>query len=301
MTCPISRPGLLVLMFLAFAVAGSRGSAEAQEAKTRTQLMSKDDPWVGQRVVLVIELLVPGFFSGTPRFDLPNIPEALFVPPDGSPVLRSEQIEGVSFTVQRHEFFIFSHRAVDYHIPAFMVRLKFKHAPTDQETVSETVLTTPVAFTAHFTPGAENLIGLLSARQLQVTEKWQPAPGKAKAGDAFTRIIRFAAPEIPAMAFPPFPAPQIDGLSIYRKDPEILDQSERGKLRGQRLDSITHVCQRAGHFVIPAVRLTWWDLDSKRLRTIDFPVRELEVAPNPGFPSSMLPPEQPGRSANRFW
>jgi hypothetical protein len=76
------------------------------------------------------------------------------------------------------------------------------------------------------------------------------------------------------MAFPPFPAPQIDGLSIYRKDPEILDQSERGKLRGQRLDSITHVCQRAGHFVIPAVRLTWWDLDSKRLRTIDFPVRE---------------------------
>jgi hypothetical protein len=168
-----------------------------------------------------------------------------------------------------------------------MVRLKFKRAPTEQDAISETVLTTPVTFTAHFPLGAENLIGLLSARQLQVSEKWQPEPGKAKAGEAFIRTIRFAAPEIPAMAFPSFPVPQIDGLGIYRKDPEILDQSERGKLRGQRLDSITYVCQRPGHFVIPAVRLTWWDPDSKRLRTIDFPVRELEVAPNPAIPSTM--------------
>jgi hypothetical protein len=182
------------------------------------------------------------------------------------------------------------------------VRLKFKRSPLDKEAISQTVRTVPVTFTAHYPPGAENLPGLLSARQLQVTEKWQPLPGKAKTGDAFTRTIRFVAPEIPAMAFPPFPAPQIDGLSIYRKDPELLDQSERSELRGERRDTITYVCQRTGHFVIPAVRLTWWDLDSKRLRAIEFPTRVLDVAPNPAIPSAKLPASQPDSTGNRsYW
>ncbi len=48
-----------------------------------------------------------------------------------------------------------------------MVRLKFKRASTEQDAISETVLTTPVTVTAHFPLGAENIIGLLSARQLQ--------------------------------------------------------------------------------------------------------------------------------------
>ena len=33
--------------------------------------------------------------------------------------------------------------------------------------------------------------------------------------------------------------------------------------------------------MIPAAKLTWWDLEVKELRTKDFPSRVLEVAPNP--------------------
>ena len=101
------------------------------------------------------------------------------------------------------------------------------------------------------------------------------------------------------MAFPSFPAAPIEGLGIYRKDPEIFDHSERGELQGERRDTITYVCQRVGHFVIPAVRLTWWDLDSKRLRTIEFPSRQLEVVPNPAIRSTA---GQPDVAANRsYW
>jgi len=175
----------LVVAFLFTAVPWLVNSVEAQEANARTQLILKGDPWVGQRVGLVVELLVPGFFSGTPHFDLPSVPGALLVSPSESPVLGSEQIKGVTFTVQRHEFSIFPHKAGEYRIPAFVIRLKFKPSPLDKEVISKTVHSEPVSFTTHFPPGTENLTGLLSAKQLQVTEKWQPLPGKAKAGDAF--------------------------------------------------------------------------------------------------------------------
>ena len=133
---------------------------------------------------------------------------------------------------------------------------------------------------------------MISARNLKVEETWTPEPGKAKAGDAFTRTITFTAPEVPAMAFPPFPAVKIDGLGIYAKPPEVLDKSNRSSLSGNRRDTITYVCQRAGQFTIPAVRLTWFDLDAQKLRTIDFPARHLSVSSNPALESTAAPQGQ---------
>jgi hypothetical protein len=136
-----------------------------------------------------------------------------------------------------------------------------------------------VQFTALFPPGAEGLGNVISARKLNVEEIWRPEPDKTKIkpGDALTRTITFTAPNLPGMLFPPFPTDSIDGVGIYAKR-QILDQTERGALRGQRQDIITYVCQRPGEFTIRAARLTWWDLDGKQLRSIDFPARILAVA-----------------------
>jgi hypothetical protein len=256
----------------------------AQEAQAGAEITQKGEAWVGQRIPLVVELRVPGYFAGTPSFDLPRVPDILLMQLNQRPVLGSERIQDVSYTTQRHEFLILARRAGDYQIPAFTVRLKYKRGPLDKEAVSQIVSTEPVHFTAKTPPGAENLGGLLSTNELKVVEKWQPQPGHAKAGDAFVRTITFSAADIPAMAFPPFPTPIIEGLGIYSKDPEVLDRSERGVLRGERRDTITYVCQRPGRFLIRSVQLTWWNLNTKELQTIIFPAQVLDVAANPALP-----------------
>lgn len=258
----------------------------AQEAKVRTSLATKGDVWVGQKVTFVVELLAPGFFSGAASFDLPKTPGLLLVPPSGSPVVSSETIDDVSYTVQRHEAAVFARRAGEQTIPPIPIRIQFKRNPLDKQSVAATLQTEPVRFAAKAPPGAEKLGSLICARDLQVEETWKPEPGKAKAGDAFTRTITYTAPDVPAMAFPPFPAAKIDGLGIYPKAPEVLDQSDRGSLTGKRRDTITYVCQRSGQLVIPAARFTWFDLDAKQLRTVDFPARTLDVAPNPALAST---------------
>lgn len=264
------------------------GSALAQEAKVRAALATKDDQYVGQRVVLAVELLAPGYFADAPAFDLPDPPGLLLVPPSGSPVVSSETVGGAAFTVQRHELSVFARRGGEQTIPPFNVRFHFKRNPLDKDSVPASVVTEPVHFTAKVPPGAEKLGSLISARRFTAVESWKPEPGRAKAGDAFTRTISYSAPDVPAMAFPPFPAGMIEGLGIYPRPPEVLDVSDRGSLTGKRRDIISYVCQRAGHFVIPAERLTWFDLDTRALQTIEFPARTIDAAPAPG-PASATP------------
>jgi hypothetical protein len=260
----------------------------AQEAKVRASIATKGEIWVGQRVTLVVELLAPGFFSGTAAFELPTVPGLTLAPPEGSPIVASETIDGTSYTVQRHELAVFSRRAGAQTIPPITVRFRFKQNPLNKDSIAAEVRTEPVSFSGKLPPGAEKLGSLISARNLKVQEVWTPEPGTAKVGDAFTRTITFTAPEVPAMAFPPFPAGKIEGLGVYPKPAEVLDKSDRGSLTGSRRDTIVYVCQRAGHFTIPATRLTWFDLDAQKLHTIDFPARNLSVSPNPALEATAV-------------
>jgi hypothetical protein len=280
------RAGLFFSLFAIW-----RAPLQAQDPKIRASLPAQDDAWVGQRLTLIVELLAPGFFSGTPAFDLPDPPGILLLPPRDSPVISSEEIDGTSYTVQRHELWVVSRVAGKQMIPPLTVRFGFKRQPLDTEIVQASVTTAPLEFTVKTPPGAEHLGSIISARNLTVSETWQPEPGKAKAGDAFVRTITFSAPDVPAMSFPPFPAGQIDGLGVYANQPEVLDHSDRGEARGERRDSITYVCKSPGQYVIPAVRLSWFNLDTQQVQTIELPSRTLDVAPSPALAPAASVPE----------
>jgi hypothetical protein len=260
-------------------------AAHAQNPKVRASMASQDTTYVGQKATLVVELLAPGFFASAATFDVPDPQGLMLIPPMGSPVVSSEDIDGVSYTVQRHEVSVLALRAGDVLIPPLTVRFQYKRAPLDKDAVPAQVKTPEVKFTATQPPGTEKLGMVISARNLEVKETWYPDPAtaKPKAGDAFTRTITFTAPEVPGMMFPPFHAAPIDGIGIYPKAPEVHDHSERGSLTGQRQDAVTYALQRAGTFTVPAVRFTWWDLDSKSARTVDLPARTLTAAPNPAL------------------
>jgi hypothetical protein len=213
------------------------------------------------------------------------VPGLLLIPPTGSPVIGSEEDAGTTYTVQCHEFSVFAQRAGDFTVPPLSVRLAFKRNPLDAQPVAETVSTQPVNFAARMPPGAQATGSLISTTSLTASETWKPLPGKAKVGDAFTRTVTFSATNVPGMAFPPFPATPIDGIGVCSKPPDVRDQSDRGKLKGERSQSITYVCERPGQFTIPGAQLTWWNLDSKQLQTVNFPVQRLKVASNPAFVS----------------
>ena len=282
--CPLLSIALLLALMFSQVVAST---ASAQDAKVRVRLSSQEPAWVGQGVILQIDLLAPGYFASAASLDLPDPEGILLMPPAGSPLVGTETIDGVQYTLQQHEVRAWPMRAGAQTIPAFTVRFAFKRNPLDTDAVPVTLTTDAVPLSVKQHPGTEGMGSVISARELAVTEAWSPLPGAdpVKAGAAFTRTVTFTAPEVPGMVFPPFPAATIDGLGIYTKR-RLLDENERGSLVGKRQDEITYVAKRPGQFTIPAAQYFWFDLDTQQLRTETLPARTLTVIANPQMASA---------------
>ncbi len=274
------------------------GQAAAQPARVRASLVTNGIVWAGQKVTVVVELLAPGYFASAAAFDLPDPRGILLLPPLRHPEVSGEMIDGIRYTIQRHELVAYPLRAGIQSVPPISVSFNFKRNPLDTNEVSAEVTTAPLSFGVTQPPGAENLGQVISARKLEASESWQPEPGTTNepTGAALTRTIRFAAPGVPGMVFPPFPVRPIDGLGIYTKR-HVDDETEGGPLRGGREDVITYVCQQPGVFTIPATRFVWFDLETKQLRTNDFPARTLTVVSNPALHPDAAAPETAAATA----
>jgi hypothetical protein len=97
-------------------------------------------------------------------------------------------------------------------------------------------------------------------------------------GDAFTRNITLRADQVPGMLLPVLAHERVEGLAVYPKPPLIQDHTERGEFAGERLESVTYVCEQTGAFDIPEVVIRWWDPNAKTWHEKRLPAVKLEVA-----------------------
>jgi len=270
---------LLVILFL------FSPPAQAASPQVHVSIDTTQSYWAGQKIPLYIDLLSPSFFSGTPKFELPEISSVLVMKIPGRPVMGVEEIEGLSYTKQRHEFVLFSQRPGRVDIPSFTV--KFGVSGQAGALPKEVALkTSPLTLTPKMPPGAEKLATIISTQDLKVTEKWNPEPKDAVTGDAFTRTVTFQAPDIPGMALLPMPELQIPGIAIYAEAPVVNDQIERGDFVGERTETISYVMETAGQRIIPAIEFQWFDIESKSLKTEQLPEVKFMITPSAGEQSS---------------
>lgn len=257
-------------------------------ALARTRITTPGEPWVGQRVTLVVELLSPGPFASAPAFDLPTVPGVLLLEPDDRPTLDTEDVGGVSYTLQRHEFAVFAQRAGRVTLPAFPVRFESSNG-FGKPTTDHRVMTQPVSFTAKLPPGAEGLATVVTTPNLTLKETWTPDPGPAAVGAAFTRTITVEAADVPGMALPAFRFDPPAGFRAYPKAPVVEDRVDRGSLTGRRVETTAYVCEAAGTYTLPALALSWWEPAGRVLNRASLPGRTFTVTAPPAPPPEAAP------------
>ncbi len=268
----------LMIGLLLFSVHINTASAE-ETARLRTTLNPVDQAWVGQRVVLNVDLMSTTWFSGGAKFSLPEIPGVVLLKVGKFAVNRTERINGITHSVQGHEFALFIQRPGVCTIPPFEVR--FASARPGADPLEHIIKTTGLRIKAQMPPGAENLQTIISTGELEVEETWEPQPETAKVGDAFTRRITMRAADVLGMAFPPLPVPKVEGMGVYPREPVVQDKMERGDFTGERIEALTYVCEQPGTVTLPALNIYWWNLAKKELKKEELPSVTLEVAPNP--------------------
>jgi hypothetical protein len=135
-------------------------------------------------------------------------------------------------------------------------------------------------------PAGTDASNWLPAQKLTLDETWRPEPqqGQLHVGEPLTRHLRLSALGVTAGQLPDLASmmPVPDGIKKY-PDQAKTDEGLQGEtLSASRDQDIALVASAAGHYVLPAFRLVWWDTVNHTQHTIALPERSLDVLPATG-------------------
>ncbi len=117
----------------------------------------------------------------------------------------------------------------------------------------------------------------LPATDLILRDAWQPDLSSIPIGDPITRQVEIRVVGNLAAAIPP-PADGLPAQLRQYPEPAILNDDRGGpSLVGSRRTDYAIVPTVAGAVTVPALSITWWDVDAERVRTSSTSVRRLSL------------------------
>lgn len=268
-----------VVIFSAW-LAGSDPVHAAEDIILR-MTVTPEKAWVGQKVVLHVDVLAKDAWAQLRKVADVEVDGAYLLHLESQGTRLNESINGDSYTGQRYNFMLFAQRDGKITVPRVPVDVEIKTWGADGGTRIERMTLPLVEFVARTPPGAEGTRGLISTSNLTASQNWEPETESPMVGDAIKRRITLRAEDVSGMAFSPTLHSKIDDIGIYPGEPTVEDKFARGDLSGTRVEIVTYVFERAGHFEIPAVKLTWWNIGKEELQQIVLPGLTLQVSGGP--------------------
>jgi len=279
---------LLVLVLLECSSALAAGDIVLRSS------VQPEKAWVGQRIILQIDVLGSDGWTQITRFDDVEIPGAYLMRTDSQGTRLQETIDGTSYSGQRYEFSIYPQAAGAIEIPAISVEITTRAMGVDADTSVRQAQAPAVTILSNIPAGAENIRGLVSTTQLTAEQTWQSPDENPEVGDALQRTVSLQAVDVSGMAFTPLEHEDIPGVGIYPAQPTVEDTSNRGSLNGSRTEVVTYVFEQSGEVQIPDIEFSWWNLADSKLEHVVLPGHLIRVAAGAGSASgaATLPEKQ---------
>ncbi len=129
--------------------------------------------------------------------------------------------------------------------------------------------------TLHVRPRPEGVANLwwLPAREVALTERWDPTAVSVRVGEPITRRIEVRADGVSPAQLPALPSDAVTGVKQYAEAPRTTE-TVRGTVR---IDETTLIPTQAGAVTLPAIEIAWWDTKADALRKATLPARNIEV------------------------
>lgn len=137
----------------------------------------------------------------------------------------------------------------------------------------------------------------LPLHRLLLTEKWSPDPPKFQVGEPVTRTITLIGDGLTSAQLPEIPTTPPDGIKHYPDRPVLEDQKETTGIIGHRVEKIAMIPSAPGTYLLPAIKLAWWNTDTHKMKMAQLPQRSITVLPAPGTAPAPLP--KPETQANQ--
>ena len=117
----------------------------------------------------------------------------------------------------------------------------------------------------------------LPANKVELREQWQGDINSLVAGEPVTRSLILSADGLTSAQLPELKLGQVDGIKQYPDQPVLENSRGSNGINGKREQKVALIPGAEGRYLLPEIRLPWWNLQTGKLETATIPAREIIV------------------------
>lgn len=269
-----------VILFSILTIFFASSSNAAEDTLVRVN-SKPDNPWVGERVVLQVDVLARNGWAQLRSVRDTELEGGFLRRYETQGTRLNETIDGESYTGQRYEYLLFVLRPGEFTVPAIPVDIEIKTWGQGAGTKTKRSETPPLTVDVRKPVKLKSADGLISTTAFTAKQTWEPQVNELSAGDAITRTITFQAKDVTGMVFKPLQYEAMENVSAYPTEPVVNDNYNRGELDGERVEKITYVFEQGGDFSVPDFTFNWWNIKTEKLETITLAGKTIQVSGAP--------------------
>lgn len=257
--------------------------AAAQDPLVEMEFDADAPVVLGQPVALRLTVLVPTFMPQPPVLPSFETPDLMVRLNGRATNPTSRRIDGETWSGITRSYSLYPMVQGQFNLPAQEVGIVFMDTTSTEQRVQ--VTTAPVSFIATLPEGAEGLDPPLIAASLTAKQEITAPEGSLTVGDAIQRRIEVTISGASPLFVPALLGP-VEGaqLRAYPKDPTLSEAEDRGVLSGSRTEETTYVALAEGTAILPTLSLSWFNLGTGAVETLELEGASYEVAPGPAAP-----------------
>ena len=135
------------------------------------------------------------------------------------------------------------------------------------------------SFTLEVKPIPEDFPGghWIPAQLLTLNESWSPNPPQFKVGEPLTRTLTLSAAGQTASQLPELPAWIPKDFKQYPDQPILNDSPADRGITATRQEKVAIIPNRPGEYVLPEMKIPWWNTSTDKLEIARLPERRITV------------------------
>ena len=127
-------------------------------------------------------------------------------------------------------------------------------------------------------PATIKLQDWLPANSLQLIEEWSDDITDLKAGEPITRTVTIVAQGLTSVQLPELNFEDTQGLKQYPDKAVVEDRKDKESITGLKQFKVALIPASAGRYILPEIKLEWWDTKTNKKAIATLPQVELTVS-----------------------
>lgn len=263
--------------------------------------VDKDTAYVQEQIILKLRL-----YKRTQIIDAnwppPKVPNAVVESLSDARVFQTT-VGKYTYNVTEYSFAVFPQKSGKLDIPASKLvatigsagRSGFFYDPfsSGKQIVRETQ---PITLNVKPIPKGYPKASWLPSPSVALGDKWSEKTPTFTVGEAITRTVILQAKGLTATTLPNLPLPKGDQFKIYPDKTDTRTNVDVDGILSQRVSSYAFIPTQPGKITLPAITVSWWDIDQDKLQTATLPAQTINVEPASGEQGNATPTPAEQRS-----